>query len=148
MIYMLSVSLLVLFLMIIWISWNQGFRNSVLWALIPFLLFNFGFAWHTLSDLKGWPYHGTPVQESKLIAAQVQKPWIYILAQASEHEPRLYAIPYSPEKAERIQKAAKQAADGQQMMIRSNMNNDSGELIIYKFNHLTNYSKHDDVGNK
>lgn len=141
MIYILTVCVLILFLVMLWLSWNQGLRGVVLWFLIPFVVFNVGFGWHTLSELRGWPKYQVPHEHSRIIHVNVQKPWIYLTVQRPDSEPRLYAVPYSPEKAKQAQQAQHKTAQGHTMMIRKSTDSESGEFVIYEFNHLNQYQK-------
>lgn len=141
MIYLLTVCIVILFMLVSWLVWRQGMRGMVWWFLVPFVLFNLGFSWHTVSELRGWPYHAVPHAESQMLYARVERPWIYFLVQQSGHEPRLYAVPYTPERAQQAQQAQSQAAQGQQIMIRGNRSTDSDEVVLYEFNHLDQYRK-------
>ena len=139
--YLLITSMVILFILFIWISWCQGLRGTVLWFLIPFVLFNLGFSWHTLSELRGWPYHATPVADAQMLSAHVQKPWIYFVVQQVNQEPRLYAVPHTPERAKQAHQAQQRAAQGHQIMIMKKPTAESDDFILYEFHHLQQYQK-------
>ena len=141
MIYLLTVSLLILVILATMAIVKSKFNIILTATIIPFLIFNAGFSWHTISELRGSPRDGYPVGQVQLLYAAVQQPKIYLLVNhENEKSPTLYAIPYSEEDARKLAKAMGDIKDGQTVMARlqnkdhGNNSNDQ-EMIYYRFNH-------------
>lgn len=142
MIYLLSVSIVVLFLLVIVAVWRSGFKHWSLWIIIPFLVFNLGFSWHSISSLMGYPYDNTPPNEHQLLHFVVSKPDIYVLAKGPKEEPRLYVFDYSEETAKRLSEAKKQMQGGQTVLIKKDVKpNGNTELKFYNFSVQEAYPK-------
>ena len=142
MIYLLSVSIVLLFILTIIALWRSGFKHWSLWIIIPFLIFNLGFAWHSISSLLGYPYNGLPPSEHRLLHYIIAKPDIYILAQENNKEPRLYVFDYDPETAKKLTAAARDMDAGQNVVIKQqNKFNNESSLEFYNFQLQEHYPK-------
>ena len=142
MIYILCVSLVLLFVLVVFSLWKTGFRHWSLWIVIPFLMFNLGFGWYSISSLLGYAYTATPPADHQLLHFVVAKPDIYVLAKGPQNEPRLYKFDYSEETAKKLAEAGQQMRSGQQVMIKKNEKvfSDS-ELEFYNFELQKQYPK-------
>jgi hypothetical protein len=141
MIYLLSLSTIVLFLLVIVALWRSGFKHWSLWIIIPFLVFNLGFSWYSISSLLGYPYANTPPSEHQLLHYIVAKPKIYVLAVGKGEDPRFYVFDYDPETAKKLSQAGREMESGQRVMIRENKLNSNGKLEFYNFDIQQNYPK-------
>ena len=143
MLYLLSISLTVLTVIGILAALRARLPAMLLVLLIPFMIFNAGFSWHTIESLKGMPLHSTPRDDSRFLWAQIGRPYIYVVAQHSDQpNPRFYAMPYSDEAAKKIAAAMRATAQGLTMMMRfpgrsdrGNPGADQPEIEFYQFRH-------------
>ena len=142
MIYLLSASFILLFVLVIVSLWHSGVRHWSTWIIIPFLIFNLGFSWYSISSIMGYAYNGLPPTDHQMLYAVVSKPNIYVLAQGPQDAPRLYVFDYDEETARKVGQAAQQIASGQLVMTRrpSNINNQGG-LEFYNFELQKQYPK-------
>lgn len=141
MIYLLSVSAVILFLLVIVAVWRSGFRHWSLWIIVPFLIFNLGFSWYSISSLLGYAYNSTPPSEHQLLHYIVAKPRIYVLTVGPKQEPRFYVFDYDPETAKRLSQAGQQIESGQRVMIKQDGLNSKGPLEFYDFELQKAYPK-------
>lgn len=142
MIYLLSVSTILLFVLVIVSLWQSGFKHWSLWIIVPFLIFNLGFGWYSVSSLLGYAHHGMPPSDHQLLHAVVSKPDIYILAQGPQDSPRLYVFDYSEETAKKLAQAKQQIDSGQRVMTqRKDKLNIDGQLEFYNFDLQQQYLK-------
>jgi hypothetical protein len=142
MIYLLTVSIILLFVLAIMAVWRTGFRHWSFWIVIPFFVFNLGFVWHTISTLKGYPYQGMPPSEHQLLFFVVSKPDIYLLARGNNKPPRLYVVDYSEELSKKLSQAGQQMNDGQTVLVNRKKNLLSQDsLEFYNFDLQTRYPK-------
>jgi len=141
MIYLFSVSIIMLFVFTIIAAWRTGIRHWSLWVIIPFLIFNLGFSWYTISSLKGYPYAAYPPGDHQLLYFAEAKPVIYILTQGPKKEPRLYVVDHSDELSKKLAQAGKQLKNGQTVMTRRTGNLNQGELEFYNFELQKSYPK-------
>lgn len=142
MIYLLSVSIIVLFVLTVIALWRSGFKHWSLWIIIPFLIFNLGFSWYTISSLMGYPYHNTPPSEHQLLHFIVAKPNIYVLAKELNVEPRLYVFDYDEKTVKQLAEAKRQMQAGQRVMIDKKVRPDGNiELKFYNFSIQRVYPK-------
>lgn len=119
MIYLLAASLLLLTILVLIIVVRQKFRVWILVFIIPFLIFNIGFSYHTINELWGYPKQGYPAEEVELLAYKVEKPTVFIMVRERSGRTRLYAIPYTKKTEEELEGAGKQIKKGQRMMIKN-----------------------------
>jgi hypothetical protein len=142
MIYLLAISLLLLTVISVLAVARSNLRTPVIYLLIPFLIFNLGFGWHTMEELKGRPAHSEIDQEMEFLFALVAKPTIYILVrEKNSSEPKYYAVPYSDKNEEAIRRAMEAVKKGSRMMLRPGTKNFLGErnnfrsFEFYQFQH-------------
>ena len=127
MIYLLAASLLLLTILVLIISVRQKFRLWIMLFIIPFLIFNIGFSYHTINELWGYPKQGYPKEEVELLAYKVEKPTVFIMVREKSGRTRLYAIPYTKKTEEELEGAGKQIKQGQRMMIKNRGRKDDQE---------------------
>jgi hypothetical protein len=127
MIYLLAASLLLLTILVLIIAVRQKFRVWILVFIIPFLVFNIGFSYHTINELWGYPKQGYPMEEVELLAFKVEKPTVFIMVREQSGRTRLYAIPYTKKTEEELESAGKQIKKGQRMMIKNKGRKDDQE---------------------
>lgn len=118
MIYLLTVSLLVLTILTITVAIRARFRTWMLLLLIPFLVFNIGFSYHTIRELWGYPVEGFPQDEVELLAYKVEQPNVFIMVREQDGKTRLYQIPYNKKAEEDLEGAGKAMKKGQRMMMK------------------------------
>jgi len=124
MIYVLTVSLLILTLLTITVLIKLKGNSPMFWVLIPILVFNVGFTWIVMSDLKGWPHQAMPPNDSVFYSSILSKPDIYLVAKPKDaKEPRFYAIPFTEENVKEIEKASKMTKRGQRVVIKQQKDN-------------------------
>jgi hypothetical protein len=134
MIYFLSVSIVLLFLLVVLSAWRSGFRHWSLWIIIPFVIFNLGFSWHTIESLKGYPYANYPPADHQLLFSAIAKPKIYLLTIGNNEKPRLYVIDYTDEMAKKLAQAKQKMDQGQLVMTHRGdrtIKNNSLEFYIF-----------------
>jgi len=141
MIYLLSLSIIVLFLLVIVAIWRSGFKHWSLWIIVPFLVFNLGFSWYSISSLLGYAYENTPPSEHQLLHFIVAKPKIYVLAVGKGEDPRFYEFDYDAETAKKLSQAGREMESGQRVMIRKDTLNSKGKLEFYNFDIQQTYPK-------
>jgi len=142
MIYMLSVSMVLLFLMTLTFLWRVGVKHWTYWIIVPFLSFNLGLSWYILTEeLKGWPLYSTPGKDQQLLFATVSKPTIFVLViKEGSVEPRLYGVPYTDNMATKVQEALKSIKKGQRVMTSRGVES-TGPLEFYNFQYQDKYPK-------
>ena len=123
MIYLLTFSLLLLTILVILIAIRQKFRIWILLLIIPFLIFNIGFSYHTINELWGYPKQGYPQGEVELLTHKIEKPNVYILVREQNGKARLYLIPYTKKTEEGLTGASQKMKKGQRMMMKNQGHN-------------------------
>ena len=123
MIYLLTASLLLLTILVILIAIRQKFRVWIMVFIIPFLIFNIGFSYHTINELWGYPKEGYPKGEVELLAHKIEKPNVYILVREQSGKTRLYLIPYTKKTEEDLKGAGQKMKKGQRMMMKNQGHN-------------------------
>ena len=130
MIYVLTITLLALaILTIVTLIKIQG-SSPIFWILVPLLIFNVGFTWIVMYDLKGWPVDTMPPNESTFYSSILSKPDIYIVAKPSDaNKPRFYIIPFTEENAEQVKRASQMKERGQTVIIKQERDNFKAEVF-------------------
>ena len=123
MIYLLTASLLLLTILVILIAIRQKFRVWIMLFIIPFLIFNIGFSYHTINELWGYAKEGYPKGEVELLAHKIEKPNVYILVREQSGKARLYLIPYTKKTEEGLNGASQKMKKGQRMMMKNQGHN-------------------------
>ena len=138
MIYVLTITLLALaILTIVTLIKIQG-SSPIFWILVPLLIFNIGFTWIVMYDLKGWPVNTMPPNDSTFYSSILSKPDIYVVAKPKDaSEPRFYVIPFTEENAEQVKKAGQMKERGQIVIIKQERDNFKAEV----FDHTTENKK-------
>lgn len=131
MIYLLSASLLLLTVLTIVVSIRARFRIWIMLLLIPFLVFNIGFSYHTVKELWGYPVDGFPKNEVELLAFKVEQPNIFIMVREQGGKARLYQIPYTKKTEEQLDGAGKAMKRGQRMMVKPNGQKDQESRVEF-----------------
>lgn len=119
MIYLLTASLLLLTILVILIAIRQKFRVWIMVFIIPFLIFNIGFSYHTINELWGYAKQGYPQGEVELLAHKIEKPNVYIMVREQSGKTRLYVIPYTKKTEEDINGAGQKIKKGQRVMMKN-----------------------------
>jgi hypothetical protein len=101
---------------------------------VPFLLFNIGFGWHTISDLLGKPRYSTIPDHSQFLYAVVSNRWIYLLvAEPDTPQPTYYKIPYSEKLEQQLNKANEKTKNSERVMLKKNHTQDNSEYVFYNW---------------
>jgi len=134
MIYLLTFSLLILTVLVIIISIRQKFRTWIIVFIIPFLIFNIGFSYHTLNELWGYAKQGYPKGELELLAYKIEKPEVYIMVREQTGKTRLHVIPYNKKIEEDLDGAGREMKKGQRIMVKNNgTENQQSRLEFYSW---------------
>jgi hypothetical protein len=144
MLILLAISLIILTLFVIISLIRTKFNSIIIIIVTPFLLFNIGFGWHTINELWGSAKHGFPKEEVEIVAVHMAKPEIFVVIKRKEDQKiRLHAIPATKENEKRLSDAKEKIKKGQRMMAKGNdeNNNDSQDVIVYKWNHMESLPK-------
>ncbi len=135
MIYLLTSSLLVLAILVLVTAIKQRFRTWILIFIIPYLIFNIGFMYHTVKELWGYPVEAYPKGDVELLAYKIEQPNIIIVVRESSGKSRLHVIPYEEKTEEKIEGAGKNIKKGQRMMMKNLGDNDQeSKLEFYSWN--------------
>ena len=126
MIYLLTVSLLILTIVTVIVAIRIRFSTAIMVLLIPFLIFNIGFSYHTVKELWGYPVEGLPEDEVELIAYKVEQPNVFVMVRQQDGKTRLYMIPYTRKTEDQLEGAGKAMKRGQRMMMKDS-NGDEGQ---------------------
>lgn len=127
MIYLLAASLLILTVLILIIAVRQRFKLWIMLFIIPFLIFNIGFSYHTINELWGYPKQGYPINEVELLTYKVEKPTVFIMVREKSGKIRLYAIPYTKKAEENLESAGREIKKGQRIMMKTHGRKDDQE---------------------
>lgn len=136
MIYLLTATVILLFVLVFLALWRTGLQGWYAWLLIPFVIFNLGFSWHTVTELQGWPFNSTPATEKQFLYATADADHIYILAQAAGQRPRLYAVANTPETAQQVQAARAASERGEVVFVKPGGPSSQDPLQFYQFDHV------------
>ena len=111
MIFALSISLLLLTLLVIVMyiaSRGTKLRSWVAYLVIPFLLFNIGFSWHTVNEILGQATTRYPSGKFDVMAVSKGQDVLYIVVKEQDRdEPTFHQIPNTEENRKQAEKAAK-----------------------------------------
>lgn len=118
MIYLLTFSLLTLTIITLIVAIRARFRTWIMLLLIPFLIFNIGFSYHTIKELWGYPVAAFPEGEVELLAYKIEQPNIFIVVRESDGRVRFHQIPYNKRTEEQLDGAGKSMKKGQRMMMK------------------------------
>ena len=119
MIYLLTASLLLLTVLVIIITIRQRFRTWIVLLIIPFLVFNIGFSYHTVNELWGYAKQGYPREEVELLAYKIEKPDIYVMVREKNGKARLHLIPYTKKTEDDLNGAGREMKKGQRIMMKN-----------------------------
>lgn len=141
MIYLLALSLMVLVITSILAIIKSDMRARTMAWIIPLLVFNVGFSWHTIDALRGQPTQAAIQGEHELIFVHISRPNILLLVQSGAAVPVYHALPYSDRLARDLTAAQKSIQGGQKTMMRPRDRSGSGDPIpdhhyeFYPFDH-------------
>ena len=117
-------------------------KNWIVFILIPLLVFNIGFSWHTIDKLWGTPRHGFPDKESEVLYQQVAKPWVYFLVKEKEEpHPTLYTVPWTKELEKKMQEVQKKMKQGKKVLAKRDdrkqkgQTDDKADLLFYEWDY-------------
>lgn len=102
--------------------------------IIPFLIFNIGFSYHTLNELWGYAKQGYPKGEVELLTYKIEKPEVYIMVREQTGKTRLHVIPYNKKTEEDLDGAGREIKKGQRIMVKNNgTENQQSKLEFYSW---------------
>lgn len=128
MIYLLTASLLILAVLVLILAIRAKYRTWTLILIIPFLVFNIGFTYHTVQELWGYPVKGYPQGEVELLAAKIEQPNVLIVVRYPDGRSRLHQIPYTKQNEEQLLGANRELRKGRRIMM-----NNSGQTKESRF---------------
>lgn len=131
MIYLLTASLLALTILTIITSIRARYRTWILILLIPFLVFNIGFTYHTIQELWGYPVKDYPKGEVELLAAKIEQPNVLIMVRYPDGRSRLHQIPYTKRDEEQLSGAAREIRQGRRVMMNNLGQNQESRFELY-----------------
>lgn len=131
MLYLLTASLLLLTVIVILMTIRARYKTWILMLIIPFLIFNIGFTYHTIQEFWGYPVKGYPKVEVELLAAKVEQPDAFVVVRYPDGRTRLHQIPYTKSDEERLKGAMKEMRKGRRMMLKENGENLESRFEIY-----------------
>lgn len=131
MIYMLTASLLLLTILVIITTIRSRLRTWMYVLIIPFLIFNIGFTYHSIKELWGYPVKGFPKYEVELLAFKIEQPNVYVMVREPSGSPRLYMIPYNKKEEEGLQSANRDMRKGVRVMMKGSMEQEESRFEIY-----------------
>lgn len=141
MIFLLTVSLLLLTCIVLWILATRK-NHWIHYLLIPFLLFNIGFTWHTVDDILGQATEQLPQGKVHVVAVHVAKPHIYVVVRHQDNdEPTFHKIPYSKRNKDEIDAARQQMKKGVRMVAEFKEDDSQKTVQFFKWDHLENIPK-------
>ena len=98
---------------------RSRYRVWIFLFIIPFLVFNIGFTYHTVEELWGYPVRGYPQGEVELLAAKVEQPNVLIVVRYSDGRTRLHQIPYTKRDEEQLSGANRELRKGRRIMMNN-----------------------------
>lgn len=142
MIIMLAASLVALAILNLFLLIRLKFKPLAVIILVPFLLFNIGFGWHTVNELWGSPRTSFPKnQEVQVLFAHVEKPSVFLLIRRPTDSVPLYVqIPYSKELEKQISKTQEDLKKGNRVLAARDHENIES-IRMYKWSMATSGSK-------
>lgn len=131
MIYVLTASLLILTIIVIAIAIHSQFRVWIMALLIPFLIFNIGFSYHTIKELWGYPVEESPKTEVELLSYKIAQPNIFLMVRQPDGRVRLYQIPYTKKTEEELKGAGQAMKKGQRIMMKNHGRQDQESKVEF-----------------
>jgi len=113
-------SLMLLTIIVLVVMIKEKWNPILMSILVPFLLFNVAFSWHTVNDLWGQPKDGLPEDDSfRVVYAKNAKPWIYLLTIEPDVDyPVFRRIPWTKQSQEQLEKGTKAQKEGKRMVAK------------------------------
>lgn len=135
MIYLLTLSLFILTILVLALAIKQKLKGLLLVFLIPFLIFNIGFTYHTIKEIWGYAVEDYPKSDVELLAYKIEQPNIIIVIREQTGLPRLYMIPYEKKHEEKLEGAGKAMKKGQRIMMKKNegVNEQESNFELYSW---------------
>lgn len=131
MIYLLTASLLLLTVLTIITAIRARYRTWILILIIPFLVFNIGFTYHTIQELWGYPVKSYPQGEVELLAAKIEQPNVLIVVRYPDGRTRLHQIPYTKIDEEQLNGANRELRKGQRIMMNNRGQTQESRFELY-----------------
>ena len=139
MIFALSISLLLLTLLVIIMyiaSRGTKLHSWVAYLVIPFLLFNIGFSWHTVNEILGQATTRSPVGKFDIMAVSKGQGVLYIVVkEQNRDEPTFHKIPDTEENRKQVEKAAKLLKKNVRMQGEIVNDQTTQQFKAYKWDH-------------
>ena len=137
MIFALSISLLLLTLLVLVMyiaSRGTKLHSWVAYLVIPFLLFNIGFSWHTVNEILGQATTRYPSGKFDVMAVSKGQDVLYIVVKEQERdEPTFHQIPNTEENRKQADAVEKQLKKNVRM--QGEFSGNTNQLKAYKWNH-------------
>lgn len=131
MIYLTVTSLFLLTVIVLILLVKQRWNVVLTVVLVPFLLFNVAFSWHTIESLWGQPREGLPEDSFQIIYQKSDKPWIYLLVVEPEVDyPIFRKIPWTKQNQETLEKGQRAKKEGKVMIAKKKETADSSDEQI------------------
>jgi hypothetical protein len=145
MILTLVASLMLLTIIVLVIIIKNGWKSIVSLILMPFLLFNVAFSWHTVNELWGQAKLGMPAGEFTFLHGVSSKPWIYLLVvKEGKVEPTFHKIPWTKKDEEELEKGQRQQKQGKRIKGKQSSqgkSDDTQKMMLYEWNHQSEIPK-------
>jgi len=141
MIYALAASMTLLSVMVI-VFFISTRSTLVSYFIVPFLLFNIGFSWHTLDVLLGQATEQLPQGQFEVLSVVSQKPFLYIVVREDgESEPKFHKIPDTKENRKKGAEAKELLKKGIKLQGKFKPGELTPGFEFYKWNHQTEMPK-------
>lgn len=139
MIFALATSLLVLtvLVLVIFILTKGGrLKQWVVYLVVPFLVFNIGFSWHTVNEILGQATANLPIGKFDVIAVGKKDEQLYIVVkQQDRDEPTFHTIPNTEENKKQLDSAQKLLKKNIPVVGEFSTEQSLGKLNVYKWDH-------------
>lgn len=139
MIFALSISLLLLTLLVLVMyiaSHGTRLRSWIAYLVIPFLLFNIGFSWHTVHEIIGQATTRPPIGKFDIMAVSKGQGVLYIVVKEQDRDaPTFHQIPDTKENRKEVEKAANLLKKNIRMQGEIVKNQNNQQFKAYKWDH-------------
>lgn len=137
MIFALSISLLMLTLLVLVMfiaSRGTKLHGWFVYLVIPFLLFNIGFSWHTVHEMLGQATTRYPAGKFDIVSVSKVQDMLYIVVKEKDSdEPTFHKIPDTEENRKQADAVEKQLKKNVRM--QGEFSGNTNQLKAYKWNH-------------
>ena len=144
MIYALAASLMLLSIIVIavLIALKSTAFKWVSYFIIPFLLFNIGFSWHTVNDLLGRATERLPEGQFEVLSVFTNKPFVYIVVrEEGRDDPTFHKIPDTKQNRNKGAEAKELLKKGIKIQGEFRPGEQTPGFEFYKWNHQAEMPK-------